>query len=563
MNKELFGVFGDRSAFERHRSNAEFDRVVEGPSLTVGVRDDGLGVPNRTHVAVREDACCVVWGEAYLPANGHDPADWLLDQYPNVGSKALDSLSGSFLAVVDDGYRPAVVTDPLRTRECFYTDAAGPRAFGTDPAAVVDVVDDPSACRRALQEFVHLGVVLGDRTLFEELSRVPFDGYLEPDAVGELARFVYDAEDFDYVTSLARRLRRAIERRSGQPGRTGVLLSAGYDSRLLLAELDGLEASYTLGTPGSDEVDVARAVAEKYDVDHRVLAPGQCYLNTDPETVQYGQGVRESLQVHHAIDGASIDLDSLHHGLLFDTLLAGHFRPRRGVSAFGHTLPLRGLEPDPDVAETLLFENFGFWRLSDHPGVGDDVLAEDSVAFCRDAIEAQRDRLADRFERPHDAVAAVGIQNQPTMPFHAHLADNFFATFVAADAELVDWHLRTPPEHRNERTYRRALERLDASLLSPRPPDRPHDRYVLNQIEKFLRRTLPGLDTFESAWPDRREHYRRTDLDERLFVAGSGLRDLPPRVKLRFNDAVCWLDVLADGPRVDSVDALVTPANVE
>lgn len=559
MNKELFGVFGDRRDFERLRSPTAFDRVVDGPSLTVGVRDDGLDVPGRTRVETRDDACCVVWGEVHLPVSESDPASWLLDQYPNLGLKAFSALNGSFVAVVDDGHRPVVVTDPLRTRECFYTDATGRRAFGTDPSALANLLDDPSACRQSILEFVHMGVVLGDRTLFEELSRVPFDGYMEADETGDLARFVYDAQQFNYAESLAHRLRRAIARRSDQPGRTGVLLSAGYDSRLFLSELDGLDRCYTVGHPDSDEVAVSRELARQYGVDHRVLDPSHGYLNTDAETVQYGQSVKESLQVHHAIDGESIELDSLHHGLLFDTLLAGHFRPRRTLDVAGQTLPLRGLDPDPDVAETLLFDNFGFWRVSDLPGFDAGAVPEDSVAFCRDAIEAQRDRLSERFDSTYDAISAVGIQNQPTLPFHAHLADNFFATFVAADTELVEWHLHTPPEHRNERTYRRALEKLDSSLLSPRPHDRPHASYTLNQVEKFLRRTLPGVDPFETPWPDLQAHYDRTDLDERTFGADSDLGDLPPRLKLRLHDAACWFDSIAVDTQNDPIRVVSSP----
>ncbi|MXR19580.1 asparagine synthase-related protein [Halobacterium bonnevillei] len=559
MNKELFGVFGGRTAFERVRSPAAFDRVVEGPAVTVGVRDDGLDVPGWTQVESRDDGCCVVWGEAYVPDSDSDPATWLLDQYPSLGAKALSALNGSFLAVVDDGFRPVVAGDPLRTRECFFTDLEENRVFGTDPTTVVNLLEDPSPCRRSLVEFVHLGVVLGDRTLFEDVARVPFDGYLEPDDSGALDRFVYDAREFNYADSLARRLQRAIDRRSGQPGRTGVMLSAGYDSRVLLAELDDVDRCYTVGRPDSDEVSVSRQLAHQHGADHHVLDPADGYLNTRPETIQYGQSIKESLQVHQAVDGAHIDVDSLHHGLLFDTLLSGHFLPRRTIDVLDYTFPLRGLESDPDVAETLLFDNFGFWTISDLVPSGTVSPPEDSVEFCRDAIETQYDRLADRFDSPYDAIAAIGIQNQPAVPFHTHLADNSFATFLAADAELVDWHLNTPPEHRNKRTYRRALEQVDASLLSPRPPDRPHDSYQLNQIEQFLRRVLPGVTAFESPWPDRAEQYDRSDLDDRLFDEGSDLREFPPRLKLRLHDAVCWFDSIADGTHVDPVDVFSSP----
>ncbi|WP_254662856.1 hypothetical protein [Haladaptatus sp. W1] len=78
-------------------------------------------------------------------------------------------------------------------------------------------------------EFLHMGVVLGDKTLFHELHRAPFDGYLTPDEAGELDRFVYEEREMDYASELADRMQRAIRLRSRQPGKKGLLLSAGYD----------------------------------------------------------------------------------------------------------------------------------------------------------------------------------------------------------------------------------------------------------------------------------------------------------------------------------------------
>lgn len=557
MNTELFGVFGDATALQSHRDTAAFDVVLEGPTLAVGVSDQALGHPGRTSVHQSDLGCCAVWGEAYLPGRDVDEtARWLLEQYAEHGTDAIAELNGSFVVAIDDGDRPLVVSDPIRSWECFYTETDGTRVFGTDPTEVVALADDTTVSRQSLLEFLHMGVVLGTRTLYESVDRVPFDGYLDADGTGTLQRFVYEPRRFDYTESLAERLERAIHRRRGQPGRTGVLLSAGYDSRLFLSELDEPERCYTVGRPDSDEVRISRRLADQYGVDHDVIDPEGGYMNTDGETIQYGGSIREALHVHHENGDEGMDIDSVFHGLLFDTFLSAHFRPERTTDVAGFSIPRGGLEPDPDLADTLLFEKFGFWKLDEQLDSIDTALPSDSVEFCRDALETQAGRLSDRVDSVYNAIPLVGIQNQPTLSFRNHLADRYVESFVAADSELLAWHLQTPPEHRTRQTYRTALERVDDDLLRHSPPDRPRKTFRRNQIEKSLRRAIPGLKTFETPWPDRKEYYQQENVDERFFADAPMVHDLPPRVKLRFMDVRCWLDDLSDSPVSNPVSLL-------
>ncbi|MFC7007324.1 hypothetical protein [Halalkalicoccus salilacus] len=76
MNKELFGVFGSVDAFRRLRSTDEFDTVVEADTVTVGIRDPALSIPNRTSVYQDEDGSCLLWGRRTyrqsIPITQHD-----------------------------------------------------------------------------------------------------------------------------------------------------------------------------------------------------------------------------------------------------------------------------------------------------------------------------------------------------------------------------------------------------------------------------------------------------------------------------------------------------------
>ncbi|SEP22392.1 Asparagine synthase [Halogranum amylolyticum] len=558
MQNELFGVFGERADFERFCNPARFNAVVETEQVTIGVRDLGYGLPGRTVAHDGEAGTCVIWGEV-VSETGVSPAKELLARYAEVGDDAFDVLNGSYLAYVEHGGDAQLVTDAIRSWECYFTDAPGVRVFGTDAANVAQAVPNASLDRQALTEVTHFGVAFDEATVFDELHRVPFDGYLTPEATGELSRFVYDPqppETFDYAAELAERLERAIQRRIDLPGRKGMLLSAGYDSRAILSQHPNLDVGYTLGTPDSDEVTVAERLAEQYGIDHETLEVTERYLDVRPEVIQYSQGIRESLHIHHRGNNDEIEVDTIYHGMLFDTLFRGFFLPGKGLELFDRTFPLQGLEPEPDVSQHFA-EKLGF--------LGDDTLPDcgglDSRSadeFARNVIEPRYEACFDRADDPHNAMDLLGVKQKPTLPFRGHLADHYVESFVAVDRELLDWHLKTPPERRNTETFLQALRRLDPDILRHQPPDRPHHSFRMNQIEKFLREKLPVVRSFENPWPDRKELYERNNLDQKLFPGYEEVHSLPPRVKLRMNDLTTWIE-FATGESRCTPDQLLRP----
>ncbi|RQG99362.1 asparagine synthase-related protein [Natrarchaeobius oligotrophus] len=539
MNRELFGVFGGIDAFERFRSRDEFDRVVVGPDVTVGLGDPGLDRAGWSDIAVDGANGCVVYGEAYAP-DDEAGASWLLERTATEGLDALASFNGSYLAVIDlDGEFPFVVTDPIRSRECFYTDDPGVRVFGTDALAVARTIREPSLKDDGVLEFLHLGVTLGEKTWLSGLRRLPIDSRLTPDAVESLGRFVYEPREFDYVDELAARLSRAVRRRSSTPGRKGVLLSAGYDSRILLSQVSGIERSYTVGASDAQEVRGAKQLADQYGASHTALPPDERYLLADESKVRYSQGIKESLHIHHAGYTDDLEVETMYHGLLSDTLFRGHFGARDGVDVLGKRVPFERLDSDPDPVETLL-EKFGYDRDASLDLAERTRFDADPEPFVRAAIADEFASNRWRANAIQNAITCCGIANQPSMPFHNHLADRFYAPFLATDVELVDWHLRTPPEHRTTETFLKACRRIDDRILRHRPPDRPRGHVLLNEVEGFIRRKTPLLSSFEPPWPDRAALFDRYDLDRRLFSNRNRLRSLPPRHKLRLNDVQTW-----------------------
>ncbi|WP_423746401.1 asparagine synthase-related protein (plasmid) [Haladaptatus sp. SPP-AMP-3] len=563
MNKEIFGVFGDRDEFERFRSEREFDDIVTSDVATVGIRDTGLGIPGRSASYSGELGSCIIWGEAYPNKRGwSEPARWLLERYAEQGVDAIRSLNGSYLAFIEHDGDTIVLTDSIRSWECFYTDDPGVRVFGSDAAEVAKTIDNPTMRRQSVGEFLHMGVVLGDKTLFHELHRAPFDGYLTPDEAGELDRFVYEEREMDYASELADRMQRAIRLRSRQPGKKGLLLSAGYDSRTLLSQLPDLDHSYTVGMPDAQEVKVARRLAKQYNVDHTTLVTNDRYITPGEQKVRDTQGIKESIHIHHAGYNSEMEVDTMYHALLFDTLLKGFGHKRTELKLFGKTIPTKKMESDPDPVEASL-DNFGYLPERSRK-VAEKYTSDPDAAgkFVRQAIDSEFDRCWTRTDSVQNALALFSIRNQPTIPSRTHLADNYLESFIAADTELLEWHLQTPPEYRNTSTFIRAIRQLDEDLFRHRPPDRPYTSTFLSQMEQFVRRKLPFITEFQPAWPDRQKVYDRYNLDQRLFPENETIHDLPSRHKLRINDMVGWVAQCSEN-MVNPTDVLHMPTEAQ
>ena len=543
MNRELFGVFGGIETFDRLRSSTEFDEILDGPTVTVGVKDADLGVPGWSARYTGDDGICVIWGEVYVPGDDSNAARWLLERYETDGADALSALNGSYLAVIDTAASDGafVATDPVRSRECFYTDEPGVRAFGTDAAEVGRTLTEPTINQNGVLEFLHLGVILGEKTAVAELDRLPIDSKLTATAIESLDRFVYQPREFEYASELADRLERAFQRRSTLPGQKGVLLSAGYDSRIILSQVSDIDHSYTVGAPGAQEVNGAKQLAEQYDSSHTAFPPDERYLNLDESKIRYSQGIKESLHIHHAGYTDEIEIETMYHGLLCDTFFRGHFTAQDTVDILDKRVPLGRLDPDPNPVDVLL-EKFGYDRAASLEIAERTSFDTDPETFVRQAIADEFDSRGARAETIQNTLTCVGIANQPSIPFHNHLSDQFMTSFLATDRELIDWHLQTPPAHRTTDTFLEACQQLDGDILRQRPPDRPHDSTLLNEVEGFVRRKTPFLQSFQPPWPNREVLFDRYDLDQQLLSDAEHIHPLPARHKLRFADLRGWLE---------------------
>lgn len=563
MKKELFGIFDQLDAFQRHRSVDEFDTVVEGDTITVGIRDPSLSIPNRTTVYDGKEGMCLLWGEVYSSSNETDNiAQWTLQKYREDGSDILQKLNGSYLAIIEYDGEATIYTDPIRSRECFYTDKLDNRIFGTDTVSVASALSQPTVSRQSLIEFAYLSVILEERTLVSEISRIPFDGYITATETGSLIRFVYQPQEFNYTDELAKRLRRALKRRAQLPGPKGLLLGAGYDARVVLSQIPEITHCFTVGTTSIPEVQIAQLLSESYNAEHHCIPLNQGYMTLDFDVIQYTNGLNESIHVHQRGVEQIADVQTMYHGWAFDTLLKDFFIQKSRIGLGNKSIRLSSLAEKPEPVSFLLERRLGVMPESlDLLESCPELEVNDAYDYLHSLLESELNKCRHRCQSEHNVANMFGVKYLPSKSFRRHIDNHFIESFVAADSELIDWHLRTPPTHRSTETYLTALNQLDGNLLQHRPPDRPRSIRIWNPIEGFLRRKLPFLTQFSGSWPNINQLYQQAELDECWFDEYPEFHDQSVRFKLRVHDISIWLAAVlgSDVPPT----AVVHPSNEE
>jgi asparagine synthase (glutamine-hydrolysing) len=277
-----------------------------------------LGVfdPSPAPVRSADGACRIVlWGEVRdRPAGARD----VLDAYLAHGDAALRGLSGSFALALWDARRRRcwLANDRFGLRNVYY--AATPSRLLFAPRALA-LLADPRLPRtldaQAAAEFLIFQCVLLDRTLLDDVRLLPPASLLvfEPgrgarvERTWELRYRPRPAPFATHAATLAEALRASVARQCAGPGRLGLPLSGGLDSRALLAALppDAPRLPVvTYGTPASDDVRVAGRLARLAGLPHHTIPLPVGYLAAHaPAMVERTDGMHSCLNAHALLLG--------------------------------------------------------------------------------------------------------------------------------------------------------------------------------------------------------------------------------------------------------------------
>lgn len=245
-------------------------QTFESEGLWVCLEGELYDVPD----ARLADECLMAGEWLHEPIDAERIRDWLLGVDGEFVLYALDTTSGE-LAVCND----ALGRLPL------YYHVTGTRLVSSRELRFVHRIADVDFDRMGIAQSLLFGFPLGDRTLLEDVTRLPPATVL---TLGESDVETTTLHQFDFerndhgdrsvqrnASELASRFSTACRNRANVQKRNLVSLSGGLDSRAVLAGLRGVDAPVAAATMdyppmySRTEVEIAERIAATLDVEWR------------------------------------------------------------------------------------------------------------------------------------------------------------------------------------------------------------------------------------------------------------------------------------------------------
>jgi len=275
--------------------------------------------------------------------------------------EALSQANGLFCAAVYDTetHRLDLITDRLASWPIHVWTAAGETIFA---GSILTLLADGRPNRQAdplgIAQLFTMQRTVGETTSISGIRALPAAGVYSIDRNGARQahywRLAWRPPEFDQRTGaeqLATALRGAVARAAGE-GRAGLLLSGGFDSRMVLAAAPpGSLSCWTTATfPESEELALARETAAMFDAPHHALLRGDPAATLDilDRTVAESNGLYPaSTPMSAFLDEAGTACDTLLSGHGLDYTLRGYYLPSRFLAVAGSRTRLPSLRPIP------------------------------------------------------------------------------------------------------------------------------------------------------------------------------------------------------------------------
>lgn len=246
----------------------------------------------------------------------NNDAELILHLYQEFGDDFAVKLNGAFVVAIWDDHarKMLVINDRLGLYPLYYAHTKNGFVFGSGVRALLaDPELDRTVDQVALNQFLIFDHVLDDRTLLKQVHLLPQASLLTfahnqfdircywalkyPDT--------YENRKEDaYIEQFLHYLRQAVIRQDPDQQPTGLLLSGGLDSRVLLGVLrdgpvDDSFHTFTWGIPGCDDARFAQEVAAKVGTQHHFfeLKP-DWLLDLAQEAVRITDGLGNIINLH-------------------------------------------------------------------------------------------------------------------------------------------------------------------------------------------------------------------------------------------------------------------------
>ena len=342
----------------------------------------------------RKDVVLLFSGECFADAEmrtglrktGHDvsqaAAGWLVHLYEEGGDRFFEKLNGLFSGLLIDKRQAKafLFNDRYGLERLYWHETEDAVFFASEAKALLRVLPELRAFdREGVAQFLAFGCTLGQRTLFRGVQLLPGGSvwsfqngkcqkrkYFSPESWE--SQTVLSAEAF--VAEFQETFQRILPRYFESESRIGISLTAGLDSRMIMACLpNGGEKfiCYTFAGPKQDTLDarLAERVAKMCCLEHEILRlSGDFFSNFASfadRTIYITDGCLGTLGAHElylnkqARQLAPVRLTGVFGGEIF-----------RGVSMF-KPFPLSPRLVNPDLGQSLNFLAQQWERNSQHP----------------------------------------------------------------------------------------------------------------------------------------------------------------------------------------------------
>ena len=329
----------------------------------------------------------------------------------------------------------------------------------------------------------------------------------------------------DTAHQLAKLLRQSARRKtSDRPGRIGMFLSGGTDSRTVLAAFEEPPATFTIGVSENNEVKIAQTVAKQIQSQHRYIP-----INSDPYSdnldamTMLGGGM-------HAFDHGIFyklkqderkNIDVNFHGHGIDYLFQGMYLLTHNLTLFGRRTSFKRSDPIGNDFPAEYLNRIGHRikniNLIEYvlPNRREDMLAQlrHSVEEIQQLGEGFCKTLDDQWEFMliHALSRHYPFTNMSSM---ATITEQ---RTLAFDNDIFDLYLSLPKSHRiGGKIARKALKILNpglAAIPTANTNERPDHSSLTRDARKFVRLVRDRIGPLrtnyisptaeERTWPDR------------------------------------------------------------
>jgi asparagine synthase (glutamine-hydrolysing) len=458
-------------------------------------------------------------------------AEFVVHLYEDRGDAFIHELNGSFaLALWDSRQRRLIIANDRYALGPIYAAQAGSKyLWASAPKAILaDTTFRRHINLAAMADFLCLGMPQDNDTIFEGIDELP-PASLVTCQEGQVRRQQYwdyslqeeetGISAHDYLDEVIPLLEQAAERRQTGKLSAGLLLSGGFDSRVVLSALNKSDLkSFTYGTPFSDDVRLAQEVARSANVSHVSLEIRPDYLKA---FAGIGIGRTEDLINCDYFHGISV-YDQI--AMQVNAVITGSV----GEDIFGH------FSRDPQ--DEFWGDGFSIDRYYDSKSkITDEELKQlvkpdcfqEMKGLARSRFHADMARCASR--RTTHMLDYWSVRQQQRRLYNrlaSLLPDNLVYRPLFFDNDLIDFVQTVPPSLRwgENSLYRQILLRM-APALAEIPATTTHGLPVTATHQQIARHT--------------RRLQRLRDWRRRMTKVSLGL--IPPMKAGSYTDYRKWL----------------------